>query len=144
MTDVILVIGVPGSGKTWVCQQLSDRFTYVPRDDDSDNHAERLIAAARKPGGPVISEVPFGERELVAELERVGLEVTPIFLVEETEIIAERYEVRESKPLSTAHRARAANMKNKAQEWGAWSGTADEAVEHLQNPGMAGLFKVKE
>ncbi len=30
---IYLVCGVPGSGKTWVCKQLTDKFQYVAHDD---------------------------------------------------------------------------------------------------------------
>ena len=32
MKTVYLVVGVPASGKSWVCEQLKDKFEYVHHD----------------------------------------------------------------------------------------------------------------
>jgi hypothetical protein len=132
MKPVFLVIGVPGSGKTWVCEQLTEKFDYVPHDPGWETHLLRLLKAARKGDKPVISEVPFGERDLIASLRSKGVKVKPIFVVEKPEVAASRYQRREGKPIGKGHLKRAATMAQRAARWGAFSGTSTEVLRHLK------------
>ncbi len=132
---VILLCGVPASGKTWVMKRLKDKFALVQNDDyiaHGKNYLADVAAHAALGKLPVLLDCPFGERELKAQLELRGLEVYPFFIIEKPEVIAQRYQLREGKPASKATLTRAESIANRAQEWGVPRGTSDEILEHLR------------
>ena len=83
MQPVVLVCGVAGAGKSWICGQLKDDYYYLPHDrcwshptaapgigDDvpwgppgsKSTHFADVLAAAKNASKTVLTEVPFGER----------------------------------------------------------------------------------
>lgn len=150
---VYLVCGVPGSGKTWVCRQLKDKFTYVPHDQcwthptktpdhDKENpewapgakstHVEEVVKAVRSSLRPIITESPFNERMLKEDLEKKGVKVIPYFVIEEPETSRKRYEKREGKIYPKHFYSRAKSIGTRAKEWDAPHGTSDEVLEMLR------------
>lgn len=134
---VYLICGVPGSGKTWVAKQLRDQFTYVPYDD---HRKAGIVSALKAKRGlsPLVTECPFGESELKAELEKAGFDVRPYFITEDTETIQARYEDREGKPLDQRAVTRSKTIGARAREWGAPSGTSAQVLKMLQHVGKPG------
>ena len=133
MKPVYLICGVSGSGKTWVCKQLTEKFLYIPHDEHFNDHAAVLLKEARKSSKPLITEAPFGERVLREELEDNGCKVLPFFVIEDPELIAQRYFHREGKEISKSAYSRAATIVDRAEEWGAFHGTADAVLKKLQS-----------
>lgn len=154
MKPVYLICGVSGCGKSWVCRQLSDKFNYVPHDrcwshpnarpaegldpkwgpkGSVSTHLHTLLVQAHKSEKPILTECPFAERQLKEELEKSGVTVVPIFVVEAPHVIAERYLAREGKPLPKAAFSRAFSISGRAREWGAFFGTATEVFQHLKD-----------
>lgn len=144
---VYLVCGVPGSGKSWVCDQLKG-FVYVSHDAfigpktglSKAVGTAGLVAAvkeATKGKNPVVVDCPFGESELKAKLEAAGCEVEPLFIVETTAVIKERYRSRNgaSRELPKASATRAESIKERAKEWGAKCGTSKEVLSMLEGKG---------
>jgi len=153
MKPVYLVIGVPGSGKSWVCRQLTDTFHYVPHDKawthptqkpvpaaeaDAEwpkgaksNHLEVLLRAAKTATKPVITEVPFGERRLRDQLSAAGVKVHPVFVVTDPDTVARRFLHREGKRPQPGTMKRAADMQARAKDWHAFAGTSQEVLDHL-------------
>lgn len=132
---VLLLCGVPGSGKTWVLSQLGDKFAIVQNDDyigHSKAHLSGAVALAANGMRPVLVDCPFGEREFRDALEAHGLEVYPFFIVESPAVVAERYRAREGKSAGKATLTRAVSIAERAAEWGAPAGTAEETLEHLR------------
>lgn len=150
---VYLVCGVPGSGKTWVCRQLKDKFTYVPHDQcwkhptkkpdaSKDNpewapgavstHVECVVKAVKEGLKPVITESPFNERAVKEELEAKGVTVRPYFVIEAPETARKRYEKRESKKYPKHFYSRAKSIETRAKEWSVPSGTSEEVLEMLK------------
>lgn len=133
MLKIFLVIGVPSSGKSWVCEQLSDLFHYVPNDDYiGEDYGAALIKAAHVAALPVLAEAPFGISELKERLEAEEIEVVPVFIIEEDDILAERYEAREHREIPKGHLSRQRTYVTRAEEYGAFSGTSEEVLEHLR------------
>lgn len=60
MQTVYLICGVPGSGKTWVCEHLKDKFNYIPHDEYLKDHARVICEAAKVVKRSIITECPFG------------------------------------------------------------------------------------
>jgi hypothetical protein len=155
MTEVVLVCGVQGSGKSWVCRQLTGSYRYVPHDrcwshplqtpsEDLDaawgppgsksTHVEEIMKAAAVGGKPVLTEAPFGERQLRDELTKRGCQVRVVFIVEEPAVLARRYRNREGKSLPPGVLSRAFGLQQRAQQWGCFSGDSDAVLKHLRGP----------
>ena len=162
MKPLYLVCGVAGSGKSTIARQLIEKFHYVPHDrcwahperepwdpatewtadmkDDTrwfsgavSTHAETLLRAVRIAKKPVITECPHGERVLREQLEEKGVRVIPVFVVEEAEVVAARYEAREGRPCPKNVLTRAATILDRAEEWGAFYGTSGQVLKHLKS-----------
>lgn len=132
MREVILVCGVPGSGKTWVCRQLPpDKFQYIPHDEHLKDIVRALAVAARTSSLPIVTECPFGERGMREQLETLGCVVKPVFVVESPDVIWRRYADREGKSPSKSTMTRASSIINRAEEWGAPHGTSSHILNYL-------------
>lgn len=154
MKTIYLVIGVSGSGKSWILRQLADKFTYIPHDrcwehpdakpdegldpkwgpkGSKSTHLKEISENAKKSEKPVITEVPFAERQLREDLEAQGFRVIPVFVVEDSDVVQKRYESREGKPIPKAALSRAKSIIERAREWRAFYGTSSEVLDHLKN-----------
>lgn len=138
MQPVFLICGVPGSGKSWVCRQLAGQARYIPHDENYKNHAEVIIRTASMSIRKIITESPFAERELREKLESAGVKVYPYFVIEEPDLIKERYEKREGKPFPKNNCTRAKTIVNRAMEWKAPFGTSTRVLEMLKNEFISG------
>lgn len=132
MQPVYLVIGVPGAGKTWVCKQLDNKFSYIPHDLHFKDHVEVIEKVAKKSLKPVITEIPFAERVVKEQLEAKGIQVIPYFVIEGPYVCKDRYQLREKKPYPKANFTRATSIKERADEWGAPQGTSAEVLSMLR------------
>jgi gluconate kinase len=157
MATVVLVIGVAGSGKSWACRKAAgSKFRYIAHDacwrhadakpakdknggdvkwgppGSVSTHWESLVTASRRGSRPILTEAPFGETRLRERLEKAGVEVVPVFVIEKPGVISARYQAREGKMPPEGVMTRAAGLKTKADEWGAFAGTSDEVLEHLK------------
>lgn len=135
MTKTIyMVCGVPGSGKTWVCKQLKDQYTYVPHDDHIDGSlTQALRKASHTSDKPLVTECPFGERPLKAKLELMGFDVRPVFIVEDKRVIIERYRGRTGGRLQKSAESRISGIKARAQNWNSFFGTSSEILAYLKS-----------
>lgn len=134
MKQVYLIIGTPGSGKTWVCKQLEDRFDYLAHDDFPDDKSyvaavKRLEDIADK---PILIETPFSVSNVMGPLVDHGMAVTPVFIIETAEITMLRYAQREGKAIIKGHLTRIETYKKRAVELSAFSGTSQEVLEHMK------------
>jgi len=138
---IYLLCGVPGSGKTWVIDQLFNcrppiGFTSIEHDSVS---REQLLSLAKSLYPPthmkrnVIIDCPFDERSLRSELEHLNLKVTPLFIVEHPKVIEARYFKREGKRPSQSILTRAETIMNKVREWNAFYGTSQEVLDFLRS-----------
>lgn len=140
--NIWLVCGVPGSGKTWVCEQLQDRFHYVAHDQyiapkalkesPIGRHKAALIKAALKEVKPIIGEVPFMMSIMINELRAAGMTVHPVFVLENEGTVRTRYEKREKKPIPKQHITRIKTVGLRAKEYGFFSGTSEEVLRYLK------------
>lgn len=134
MTKVYLVVGTPGSGKTWVCNQLKDKFKYLPHDEYPKevqylNEVKRLARISDK---PVLIETPFSVRQIVDPLTTIGIDVIPVFILENPDVVASRYKKREGKAIPQGHLTRIQTYRQRAKEMNAFSGNSQEVLDHLK------------
>lgn len=152
---VYLIAGVSGSGKSWVCRQLTDKFNYIAHDrcwrhpfktpeqnaldpkweDGAESiHLEVILKTLAEGSDhrPILTECPFAERKLKEDLERHHVKVIPYFVIEHPGIVRRRYYEREGKFPQQAVLTRAQTIKERAREWKAPFGTSDEVLSMLR------------
>lgn len=133
---VYLVCGIPGSGKSWVCDQLKDKFKYVAHDNNitktQNGDYVKAIIKASDTNNKLLAEAPFSISEIKEPLEKVGLTVVPVFIIETLETHTKRYESRDSKPIPKGHLTRLETFKKRAKEWGCYSGIFQQVLDHLK------------
>lgn len=138
---IYMVVGCPCSGKSWVCDQLKDRFEYVRHDDyiAGKNGDAAYIAAIKVRAvtaqKPLLIETPFSMSQLEGPLAGHGFEVKPVFIQEAPGVIEDRYREREGKPIPPGHLARQRTYMQRATDRGAFWGTSSAVLEHLKNIG---------
>jgi adenylate kinase family enzyme len=131
--DIYLICGVPGSGKTWVCEQLKDKFNYIPHDLHYTKHADVILEEAKHSLKPIITEVPFGERLLKEDLEKRGANIKTVFILEHPQVVKQRYEAREKKRIPQSFLTRSSTIHKRAMEWSAPMGNSKEILDYLKN-----------
>lgn len=142
MKKIYLIIGTPGSGKTWVIDQLKDKFTVCPHDKIDENgnykrftddeYIHDIDVSARTSSNPVLCETPFSISKLYDPLVKKGHDVTPLFIIERPEVTAQRYYVREGMAIPKGHLTRIETYKQRAKEMKAKTGTSTEILIHLK------------
>lgn len=136
MKKAYMVIGCPGSGKSWVCDKLDDQFSYVHHDlyigMAGDTYVKEILKACENAKKPLLIEAPFSVSVIKEPLELFGVEVIPVFIQEKHEVITERYFKREKRPIPTGHLTRQKTYAKMAKEWNAFAGTSTEVYEYLK------------
>lgn len=123
---------MPGSGKTWIAQQLEKKFFWLPHDEfPTARYGRELVAAAGMASRPVLAEAPFRMSVLWKELEDAGLTVHAYFIREPEELIALRYLEREGKPIPKQHLSNYRRLLADDRPW--IVGSQQEILERLRN-----------
>ncbi len=139
MKPIYLIVGCPGSGKTWVCEQLKKEFAYIPHDNfinRETKYVDFIIQMAETiKSRSMIVEAPFSISKIMAPLEDAGHKVICVFIQEPHSVIASRYMEREKKEIPTGHLSRQKTYAQRAKELGAFKGTAQQVLEHLKQIG---------
>lgn len=129
---IYLIIGAPGSGKSWVCNQLKDQFDYIPHDEYKIGYIEEIVKRAKIASKLLLIETPFSISKVVDPLNLAGFSPVPVFIIETPEITSKRYEAREGKPIHQGHLTRIETYKKRAKELKAFQGTSEEVLNYLK------------
>lgn len=140
MNEVYLLIGVPGSGKTWVMDQLENKYTEVRHDHFIGKHGTVAYVGAIKSklevsSKPILAEAPFSISEIKDPLEKDGILVKPVFILEDPDILSRRYKNdpnRDGKDLPKGHLTRMKTYTERAKIYGAFSGNSSEVLDFLK------------
>lgn len=130
--DIYLVCGVPGSGKTWVCDQLKSKFEFIPHDDHKTGAYLFKALKSAASNKPLLTDCPYAERELKESLEKAGFTVHPYFVIESLETVSTRFKAREKRDLPKAFATRVGSIEKRVKEWKAKSGTSEEVLKMLK------------
>jgi hypothetical protein len=137
MRPVYMVIGCPGSGKSWVVNQLTGKFNLVPHDAYLGRawtaYVHEIIKQANCSDRPVLIEAPFSVSQIKDPLEQAGLTVIPVFIQERREVLIQRYFAREGKSIPPGHLTRQETYRQRALAWGAFMGTSSQVLAHLHD-----------
>lgn len=129
---IFMVVGCPGSGKSWVCEKLSKQFQYVRHDDHLKGYVPEIARQAKTATRPLLIETPFSVSQIKEPLEKQGFEVVPLYIQERPEVIRERYQNREGKSIPDGHLTRQETYGKRAKEQGAFSGSSTEILQRLR------------
>lgn len=146
---IYLVVGVPGSGKSWVCEQLTQQFEYVHHDGFIGHIAQpqvyvaAILEKAETASKPLLTEAPFSISSIKDPLEEAGYSVTPVFIIEEPEVLSSRYFGREGREIPKGHLSRMNTYAERAEEWGAFRGTSSQVLEFLKEKTAPDSFKME-
>ena len=134
MNKIYILVGSPGSGKTWVSQQLHTKYNVAEQDDFiGKDYVHHLLALAHAYRQPVLANTPFGLSKLMESLQNEGAEVEPVFIIESPLVLTQRYQQRENKPIPPGHITRQYTYLERARELRAFHGTAEEVLNYLKS-----------
>lgn len=134
-----ILVGTPGSGKTWVMDRLGDKYHTIHHDDPANGglkgesgYIETIVKAVKTSDKTVVAEKPFSLSKLKDPLEALGIKVKPIFILETPETTTKRYEDREGKSIPKGHLTRIDTYRQRAKDLKAFSGTSEEVLDFLK------------
>jgi hypothetical protein len=133
---VDLIVGCPGSGKTWVTERLKDSHQLVHHDAYAGMTGKRYVnaikAAAASATKPILAEAPFSVSQIRRPLEAAGYDVRTVTIQEKRDVIAKRYQSREGKPIPQGHLTRQDTYREMAERSGGFVGTNKQVLSHLK------------
>lgn len=131
-----LIVGCPGSGKSWVAEQLKDKFDYVHHDAfigmNGNAYLHEIFKRASVAKKPLLLETPFGVSYIKDALRARGIPVECVFIQEDDQVIKKRYEERDKKPIPTGHLTRQKTYMERANKYKAFHGSSSEVLEYLK------------
>lgn len=142
-----LVVGAPGSGKTYVCEKLKHKFHLIHHDGfiylkEPGAYVKEILKEAPKALKPVLIEAPFSVSQTREPLEAAGYRVVPVYIVEDEETHSQRYLEREKaagrwseeklKHLK-GHLTRTKTYLERAKTERCFHGTSDEVYAYLRD-----------
>ena len=138
MNDAYLVVGVPASGKSFVCDQLKDTFHYVHHDGfiylkDPQAYLAEVLKASKIATRPLLIEAPFS-MGILDDLKFRAFKVVPVFIIEKPEVLRERYAERgrHEAHIIQGHLTRQKTFEFRAREQSAFVGNSTQVLEHLK------------
>lgn len=137
-----MVVGCPGSGKSWVCDQLKEKFDYIHHDAfigmAGFAYVKEILKKSQGATRPLLIESPFSVSQIKEPLEKRGIDVECIYIQEQEKTIKDRYETREKKPIPQGHLTRQQTYANRAKESGSFFGTSQQCFDYLKDKKESG------
>lgn len=136
---IYMLVAVPGTGKTWVMDQVTEQFKQVRHDEyiglGTEAYVEAIQEAAQKAMKPVLIEAPFSISEVKDPLTEAGFKVIPLVIAESPGTLAYRYETDPSRsgPIPKGHLTRMGTYLQRAKQFGWFVGTTEQVLDHLKN-----------
>lgn len=131
--EIVILVGSPGVGKTWVSNQLKDKFNVIEHDDfkTENGYIFELSRQARSSTKKILANTPFGLSQIMGELQSKNLKVSPVFIIEAPQTLISRYEADRGKKIPPGHLTRQNTYRDRAKDLNAFSGTSSEVLKHL-------------
>ena len=136
---IYMIVAVPGSGKTWVTNQLKDKFHLVHHDgflghiNQPEAYVAGILEACEEADKPILCEAPFSIKSIEEPLVNEGHTVEKVFIIEEPEVIRLRYFRREKRMIPKGHLTRMNTYAQRAKASGSFAGTSDEVLNYLKS-----------
>lgn len=130
MNKVYLLVGVPGSGKSWVASQLQDKFYHVPHDSHIGEDYPTILKdlASLAILKPILAETPFS----VSQFVKVLPNLETVYIIEPYNTVLARYKAREGKEPAKGDATRQETYKQRARASGSFVGSSQEVLEYLR------------
>lgn len=144
-----LIVGAPGSGKTWLASQLKYKFNLIHHDGfiylkhpDKLAYVKAILKEAPTSDKPVLIEAPFSVSAIREPLEKAGYTVVPFYIIEDEKTHSQRYierEKREGRWSPEKHKHLAGHLTRtqtylaRAKEHGDFYGTSAEVLQYLKD-----------
>jgi hypothetical protein len=139
---IFLMIGVPGSGKSWVAERVGHKFDYVHHDgfrghiNQPEAYVETILSTWKDAKKPVLAEAPFSVSHIKDPLEKAGAHVKSVIIVEDKHVLSERYKndpKRDGKDIPKGHLTRMGTYLSRAREYNAFVGNSTEVLKYLKH-----------
>lgn len=133
-SEVFILVGSPGVGKSWISQQLKNKFHVVEHDNyrNPDIYVTALHAASVD-NPKVLGNTPFGISQIMEKLAERKIAVTPVFIIEPEDVLKKRYRGRTGKDIPQGHITRQHTYRQRAKDLGSFYGTSDEVLTYLRS-----------
>jgi len=128
---VYLVTGVSGVGKSWVCEQLKDRFTYISYDDIPNKEQILPLFLNANKNKDLLFDPTFKVSTFIKKYSN-QLNLIPVFIKETIETITKRRSMRTLNPIPVCQ-SRIIRINRLANSYGQFSGTSEEVLDFLKN-----------
>jgi len=134
MQPVFLLCGPPGCGKTWISEQIQDRFNFVVHDEHPiDVYPSALLNASRVSELPILGNAPFRCGVVIQYLRIRKVDCKAIYIVEPYDVVAQRFIKREGREkFSSWHQKNIRHQNKRAETQADFKGTADEVLEYMK------------
>jgi predicted kinase len=94
---VIILVGVPASGKSWVTERVAGLYNHIPHDDYSREDYLHTLLHATKGSKDILAEAPFNAAGLVNDLKARGVVVEEWLVTAPLDEIKARYAARKGR-----------------------------------------------
>lgn len=133
-----MLVGCPGSGKSWVANQMKQSMDYIPHDNfikTPSTYLQNILSHVKnkKNDTPLLIETPFSINQLKEPLKNRGLDVECVFIQENHDTLKNRYETREGKPIPEGHLTRQQTYAERAKESGSFFGSSNQVLDYLKS-----------
>lgn len=139
MSEIVCIVGVPGSGKTWITNhsEIKKKFHHIWHDGfiylkKPGAYLEEILHQAPNATKPILIEAPFGVNDLTEALRAAGHNVKLAFIIEDPATVSMRYLKREKKMIPKGHLTRMNTYAARAKAGLGFGGTSDEVLKYLQ------------
>lgn len=130
---IYILVGVPASGKTWVCNRIKG-MTVVRNDDymgDRSGYVQ-AIKEASKGDKPVLCEAPFAASQLIEMLHSINKPIKQVLVTGPIEEIENRYKERKNgQPFRAAFKTNHRRYEEDPDRF-EFSGTSEEVLKWLE------------
>jgi len=132
---IYMLVGSPGTGKSYVAEHLKNEFEYIPHDGEGFYGGAKYLQEINKKSltakRPLLIETPFSMSQLKEPLEKQGHKVIPVFIQESERTVALRYHAR-GKLMPAGFEARQRTYAERAKAGGHFQGTSEQVLQHLK------------
>jgi group I intron endonuclease len=130
LPTLYLICGVPGAGKSWVCNQLTN-CSYISFDGNSKKDHLELLQKAGESGLPVCYDPTF---KISTFIKRHGhlFNIKAVFIIESDETLKQRIAGRGGEWTDSLTK-RIKQITKRSEKYGVFSGTSNEVLSYMLN-----------
>lgn len=134
MARVYLLCGPPGCGKTWVSEQIAEKFNFLIHEEyPIEQYQTALLNASWISEKPVLGNLPFRCGVVIDFLKSKNVDTKAIYVVEPYDTVARRFIEREGRErFSGWHKKNIRHQNKRAAQRADFAGTAEEVLNYMR------------